>query len=118
MPNIYERIGWKNHVVQYPLRRKIEENGDDTYTVSPEPGEIIQQGTKQSAENFNHMDDGIFDIALAQKIYLQSERTEIDFDTIMVTNDEDIKGFMDGDTGPDPHTEVASDEDILDLFRK
>lgn len=114
----YERINWKNHVVEYPLRRTIDDNGDGTYTVAPEPGEIIQQGTKQSAENFNHMDNGIFDVSLSQRIYLQCDRTEASTDKILVAEEEDITDFLDDVIDPLPMDEVATDDDILDLFRK
>lgn len=68
----YKRINWKDHVVEFPLRRKITDNGDGTYNVKPDVGEIIQKGTKQSALNFNHMDEGILDAHLAVQLILQS----------------------------------------------
>ena len=118
--NMYERIGWKNHVVEYPLRRTIDDNGDGTYTVTPSPGEIIQQGTKQSAENFNHMDEGIYDNALAQKIYIQSRSLggegSVDFSKLLVTTDEDIKDFLES-SSPELDELVATDDDIRNLFK-
>ena len=68
---MYKQTEWKDHVVQYPDRRKITDNGDGTSTVEKAPGEIIQQGTPQSATNFNNMEDGIQDSQVAEKIYLQ-----------------------------------------------
>jgi len=51
---------WFDHVVQYPNRFRYTANGDGTTTETPEPGEIIQQGTPQSALNFNNNEYGTF----------------------------------------------------------
>ena len=68
---MYSQTEWKDHVVQYPDRRKITDNGDGTSTVEKATGEVIQQGTPQSATNFNNMEDGIQDGQVGEKIFLQ-----------------------------------------------
>lgn len=68
---MYSKTEWKDHVVQYPDRRKITDNGDGTSTVEKAVGEVIQQGTPQSATNFNNMEDGIQDGQVGEKIFLQ-----------------------------------------------
>ncbi len=55
----YPQTDWKDHVLQYPLRVRLVDNGDGTHNIVPEPGEIIQQGTPMSATNFNNMEQGI-----------------------------------------------------------
>lgn len=55
----YEPTVWKNHILSSNTYN-ISENSDGTVNISP-AGEVVQQGTKMSAENFNHMEQGIFD---------------------------------------------------------
>lgn len=62
---MYAQTHWLDHVTQYPNRRIITNNGDGTQTVEKAQGEIIQQGTAQSATNFNNMEDGIQDSTAA-----------------------------------------------------
>ena len=65
---MYNQTDWKDHVTQYPNRRKITDNGDGTQTVEKAQGTIIQQGTAQSATNFNNAEGGIQDATLAAQI--------------------------------------------------
>lgn len=55
----HKQTDWMDHVVQYPKRITLVENGDGTWTIEAAPGEIIQQGTQMSATNFNNMEEGI-----------------------------------------------------------
>lgn len=55
----YKQTDWLDHVVQYPKRITLVDNGDGTWTMEPSPGEIVQQGTQMSATNFNNMEEGI-----------------------------------------------------------
>lgn len=66
----YSPINWKDHVVERPRTYKEVANSDGSKTFTPAPGEIIQQGTAQSATNFNHMDEGIQDNQIAEKLML------------------------------------------------
>ena len=65
---MYKQTEWKDHVTQYPNRRKITDNGDGTQEVEKAQGEIIQQGTAQSATNFNNEENGIQDSHIAAQI--------------------------------------------------
>ena len=65
---MYNQTDWKDHVTQYPDRRRITDNGDGTSMVTKEQGTIIQQGTAQSATNFNNLEDGVQGAAVAAQI--------------------------------------------------
>ncbi len=79
---MYNQTEWKDHVVEFPDRRKITDNGDGTSTVEKATGEVIQQGTPQSGTNFNNMESGIQDAQVAEKIKLQhSIQKEREFDS-------------------------------------
>lgn len=56
---MYKWTQWLDHVTEHENRYRESSNPDGTVTHTPVPGEIIQQGTPQSARNFNHMEDGI-----------------------------------------------------------
>ena len=66
----YEPLNWKDHVVRRPRTYTEVTNSDGSKTLTPAPGEVLQQGTPQSATNFNHMDDGIMDNHVAEKLML------------------------------------------------
>ena len=53
----YEPIVWKDHILS-DNSYSITENSDGTFKISA-AGEVVRQGTKMSAENFNHMERGI-----------------------------------------------------------
>lgn len=55
----YARTQWYDHVVEYPNRYTETSAGGNMVTEIPAPGEIIQQGTPQSAANFNNLEEGI-----------------------------------------------------------
>lgn len=55
----YNRKQWFDHVVEYPNRYTETSLGGNMVNEVPAPGEIIQQGTPQSASNFNNMEEGI-----------------------------------------------------------
>ena len=56
----YEKIGWKDHISERPGTFREIQNPDGTVTHIPEEGEILQEGTPVSANNLNHMDEGIY----------------------------------------------------------
>lgn len=66
---MYSPTKWQDLVTEYEDRYTVTRNADGTQTHTPYPGEIIQQGTPQSATNFNHMELGIQDAALATAIW-------------------------------------------------
>lgn len=56
---MYEWKRWQDHVTEYEDRYRESQNPDGTITHTPEEGEVVQQGTPQNAENFNHLEDGV-----------------------------------------------------------
>lgn len=56
---MYQRQVWKDHVVEFPHRVKETNLGNGLVNEVPAPGEIIQQGTPQSARNFNNIEEGV-----------------------------------------------------------
>jgi len=68
---VHNQTEWKDHVTQYPNRRTITDNGDGTVDVEKAQGEVIQQGTPQSATNFNNQENGVQDSHTAFQVFLQ-----------------------------------------------
>ena len=58
---MYEPTYWKDEVVENPYRYKETQNSDGSIEHVPDPGEVLQEGTEQSATNFNHMEQGILE---------------------------------------------------------
>lgn len=56
---MYRRTNWKDHVVEYPNRYTETANGDGTVTHTPQPGEVVQQGTPINATNLNNLEEGL-----------------------------------------------------------
>lgn len=57
-------VNWKDHIVEYPRRFRQTDLGDYLVQLERSPGEVIQQGTPQSATNFNLMDLAAFEAML------------------------------------------------------
>lgn len=55
----YVKTAWQDHITEYLNRYSEEINGDGSKTMTPVPGEVIQQGTAMSAANFNKIEAGI-----------------------------------------------------------
>ena len=55
----YEPFDWKDHVVQKQRTYRMSENNDGTITLTPEEGEVYQQGTPINANRLNHMEQGL-----------------------------------------------------------
>lgn len=51
---------WLDHVVQFPGRKKMTDIGGGIVEFERSEGQIIQQGTSQSAKNFNNVEEGVF----------------------------------------------------------
>lgn len=64
-----ELVNWKDHVVEYPNRFTKNEQGE-YLTLQKAPGTVKQQGTPQSATNFNLMD-----MAALEAMLMASENT-------------------------------------------
>lgn len=61
----YKRTKWQDHVVERPRTYTEVTNSDGSKTYTPAPGEVLQQGTPQSATNFNNLEDGLLHNAVA-----------------------------------------------------
>ena len=55
----YVPFNWQDHAVERPRTYSVTKNPDDSVTLTPNEGEVYQQGTPMSAERFNHMERGI-----------------------------------------------------------
>lgn len=64
-----ELVNWKDHVVEFPNRFTKDEAGG-YMTLERAPGTVRQQGTPQSATNFN-----IMDLAALEAMLMASENT-------------------------------------------
>ncbi len=88
---MYKATDWKDHVTEFPNRRTLVENPDGTVDVVKAQGELIQQGTPQSATNFNNIENGMVDAHLALGLLLNYARQnswEIERGTANLTNGE------------------------------
>lgn len=61
----YKRTNWKDHVVERPRTYTETSNDDGSKTYTPAPGEILQQGTPQSATNFNNLEENLLHNSVA-----------------------------------------------------
>jgi hypothetical protein len=68
---MHNQTEWKDHVTEFPNRRTLVENPDGTVDVVKAQGELIQQGTPQSATNFNNQENGVQDAHTATAVFLQ-----------------------------------------------
>ena len=69
---MFDRELWQDSVRDPARTYKFIQNSDGTVTVVP-AGKLIQQGTNQSAENFNRMETAIQDTQIAQQIIFQHQ---------------------------------------------
>lgn len=65
----YTRTKWQDHVVERPRTYTEATNSDGSTTFTPAPGEILQQGTPQSATNFNNIEDALQHMSVAFDMY-------------------------------------------------
>ena len=56
---MFVRVNWVDHVTERPRTYMAVTNSDGSITFTPAMGEVIQQGTPQSATNFNKHDEAI-----------------------------------------------------------
>ena len=62
---MYNRTIWVDETDEFENRFRETVNEDGTITHTKETGEVYVEGTPQSAENFNNMEDGIEDAHIA-----------------------------------------------------
>lgn len=72
-----KKIGWKDHVVQRPRTYTEVVNSDGSKTFTAAPGEVIQQGTPQSATNFNTMEEALQHISIAYDMLVMTHQAEM-----------------------------------------
>ncbi|MCM1307590.1 MAG: pyocin knob domain-containing protein [Butyrivibrio sp.] len=76
---MYEPTKWQDHRVEYPQRFEMTDGeAPGLVYLRPSPGEIDQSGTPQNAENFNHMENGIAEVAAAMERLLADAQEEFD----------------------------------------
>lgn len=81
---MYNNTMWFDDVTEFEDRFKEVNNGDGTITHVPVTGEIIQDGTPQNADNFNHMEEGIVNaIELASLLATNSIHMQQSIDDLM-----------------------------------
>ncbi len=103
---MYQPLEWLDEVVEYPYRYTETDNGDGTIEHTPSPGEELQEGTPQSATNFNHMESGIHDAGLATGLLIQAWANmkreldaELTVETGTVTLTNSASNFLFNDSG-------------------
>jgi len=55
----YTPTQWKDRVVEKPRTYRMQDNGDGTITLIPEPGTIYEPGTPVNATNLNKIENGL-----------------------------------------------------------
>lgn len=93
----YEKQTWEDRQVENPLTFMQQTNLDGSITLTPHPGSVKSEGSKMSASKFNHMEDGIFDVAQAiEDLKTQLQGTvlfESDGETGDITLSEDVSQY-------------------------
>lgn len=88
---MYQQTEWLDEVVEHPYRYTETPVGDGTIEHTPSPGTVLQEGTPQSATNFNHIESGIHDAGLAGSIFLQAWKfLKEDVDRHLADHDEEF----------------------------
>ena len=84
-------INWKNEVVEHPDWFYLEDLGGGVVKLTPDPGEVIQEGVPQDEDNLNEMDNGAWEALQAAKWnalhikYLQDKADALQGEVIRVT---------------------------------
>lgn len=87
----YDWNQWQDHVTEHENRYREIDNGDGTITHEAVEGEVLQQGTPQSATNFNHMEEGITNagelaaLLTTEIIHIKQREAEEEGETILLT---------------------------------
>lgn len=61
---MYIPVFFQDRIVEFPRRVSVVSLGNGVYDWKPEPGEVTQRGTQQSATNFGNVDFGVMENAL------------------------------------------------------
>ena len=73
----YNRTKWQDHVVESPRTFTEVSNADGSVTHTPAPGEVLQQGTPQSATNFNNIEDALQHLSVAFDMYFTITQAQL-----------------------------------------
>lgn len=65
-------IEFKDRIVEFPNRYSLTDNGDGTYTLTPFPGEITEEGTPVNAADLNKMCNAINSALLQSVTFTES----------------------------------------------
>ena len=73
----YARKRWQDHSVERPrtYTEAINEDGSKTYT--PAFGEVLQEGTPQSATNLNNIEEGLQHTNIAFDLYYATSQAQM-----------------------------------------
>lgn len=71
----YKPINWKDRIVEKPNTFETRDNGDNTVTLIPDPGQVLQEGTPLNAENLNHIEKGL--IAAYSQLEQKANKEEL-----------------------------------------
>lgn len=58
---MYEKINFKDRVIERPMTFNVINNDDGTVTLEPVTGEVYEEGTKFNSVNMDHIEDGILE---------------------------------------------------------
>lgn len=59
---MYEKINFKDRVVERPMTFNIITNDDGTVTLEPVTGEVYEEGTEINSTNMEHIEEGILNL--------------------------------------------------------
>lgn len=88
---MYEEKLWQDHVTEFENLYREQANADGTITHIPVEGEVLQEGTPQSAANFNNMENGISGagalagVLLVHAIHAKQQLDDLAGEVIQVT---------------------------------
>ncbi len=62
----YTKTNWKDRIVENPRTYSKVDNADGTITLTPKPGEVIEEGTPITAEKMNKIEEGVESAAIIE----------------------------------------------------
>ncbi len=66
---MYEKINFKDRIVEKPNTYTVQTNDDGTVTLVPAFGNVLQEGTIINSKNMDHIEEGIK--RLSNKVYIK-----------------------------------------------
>lgn len=91
----YEKTEWQDHIVESPFSFVQTVNPDGTINLEPKPGEILQQGTPVSANNLNHLEQGVYlNYSFLKELYDEITSLKLDVLTLKGTSINDMNNNM------------------------